>query len=119
MHQMRAIATLMLGLAVAGSAISWNFRGSFTGGLIFAACEAATVGALADWFAVVALFRHPLGLKFIPHTAIIPNKRGKIVEGIVKTVEKDWLSLDFIKGKIQTYSLVDEIASALDNEKGR
>src|SRR5262245_36153707 len=39
--------------------------------------EAALVGGLADWFAVTALFRHPLGIP-IPHTAIIPHRRGKI-----------------------------------------
>ena len=49
--------------------------------LLAAGFEAATVGALADWFAVTALFRHPLGLP-IPHTAIIPTRRAKIVESI-------------------------------------
>ncbi len=119
MKQMKLVATLMLVLALIGSVISWNFRISFTGGLIFAACEAALVGALADWFAVVALFRHPMGLKFIPHTAIIPNNRGRIIEGIVNIVEKDWLNLDFIEEKIQAYPLVDGITAALDSEAGR
>ncbi|MDD3364361.1 MAG: DUF445 family protein [Syntrophomonas sp.] len=119
MKRMYAIATFMFGLALAGSIIVWPFRGSFTGGLLFAAFEAALVGALADWFAVVALFRHPLGLKFIPHTAIIPNNRGRIIEGIVTIVEKDWLSLDFIKDKILDYQLIDGVASALETEEGR
>ena len=43
--------------------------------------EAAMVGALADWFAVVALFRHPLGVP-IPHTAIIPNKKNTIADSL-------------------------------------
>jgi uncharacterized membrane-anchored protein YjiN (DUF445 family) len=104
---------------LAGSLAAWPFRSNFTGGLLFAACEAALVGALADWFAVVALFRHPLGLKFIPHTAIIPNNRERIIEGIVGIVEKDWLSLDFIKVKILEYPLIDSIANALETETGR
>src|SRR4029077_20244219 len=54
--------------------------------LLAAGFEAATVGALADWFAVTALFRHPLGLP-IPHTAIIPTRRAKIVESIANIVE--------------------------------
>lgn len=119
MKRMKMIATLMFLLALASSLIAWFFRESFMGGLLFAASEAALVGALADWFAVVALFRHPLGLKFIPHTAIIPNNRGRIVEGIVAIVEKDWLSLDFIRGKVLEYDLIEGIASALETEEGR
>ena len=57
--------------------------------------EAAMVGGLADWFAVTALFRHPLGLP-IPHTAILPTRRDKIVEGIVSMVQDEWLSPEVI-----------------------
>ena len=53
-------------------------RGSATCG---PTAEAAMVGALADWFAVTALFRHPLGLP-IPHTAIIPNRKDQIGRGL-------------------------------------
>ncbi len=119
MKRMKTIATLMFGLALAGSIMAWPFKNSFMGGLLFAACEAALVGALADWFAVVALFRHPLGLKFIPHTAIIPNNRSRIIEGIVSIVEKDWLSLDFIRSKLMAYPVIDGIASALETDEGR
>jgi uncharacterized membrane-anchored protein YjiN (DUF445 family) len=119
MKRMKVIATFLFALALAGSIIVWPYRVSFTGGLLFAAFEAALVGALADWFAVVALFRHPLGLKFIPHTAIIPNNRGRIIEGIVTIVEKDWLSLDFIRSKILDYHLMDSLASAIETEEGR
>jgi uncharacterized membrane-anchored protein YjiN (DUF445 family) len=66
----------------------------------------------------VALFRHPLGLN-IPHTAIIPNNRGRIIEGIAKIVEKDWLSFDFIRAKILDYKLIDSLASTLETEEGR
>ncbi len=63
--------------------------------ILTAGFEAALVGGLPDWFAVTALFRHPLGLP-IPHTAIIPARRAKIVDGIVTMVERDWLSPDVI-----------------------
>lgn len=119
MKRMNAIATTMFFLALAGAFIAWFYRGSFVGGLLFAACEAALVGALADWFAVVALFRHPLGLKFIPHTAIIPNNRSRITDGIINIVEKDWLSFDFIRAKIFDYPLLDRMAAALETEEGR
>jgi len=63
--------------------------------VLTAGFEAALVGALADWFAVTALFRHPLGIP-IPHTAIIPARRAKIIESIVTMVEEDWLSPEVI-----------------------
>ena len=69
-------------------------------GIVAAGFEAATVGALADWFAVTALFRHPLGIP-IPHTAIIPTRRAKIIEGIVTMVEEDWLSPAVIGSRLE------------------
>jgi uncharacterized membrane-anchored protein YjiN (DUF445 family) len=71
--------------------------------LLAAGFEAATVGALADWFAVTALFRHPLGLP-IPHTAIIPTRRAKIVESIANIVENDWLSPDVIGARLARFA---------------
>src|SRR5262245_10491159 len=68
--------------------------------IVAAGFEAAVVGALADWFAVTALFRHPLGIP-IPHTAIIPARRAKIIEGIVTMVEEDWLSPDVIGARLE------------------
>jgi len=67
--------------------------------IVAAGFEAATIGGFADWFAVTALFRHPLGLP-IPHTAIIPTRRAKIIEGIVTMVEEDWLSPDVISTRL-------------------
>ena len=61
------------------------------------------VGGLADWFAVTALFRHPLGIP-IPHTAIIPARRAKIIEGIVTMVEEDWLSPEVIGARLARFS---------------
>lgn len=71
--------------------------------LAAAGFEAAVVGALADWFAVTALFRHPLGLP-IPHTAIIPARRAKIIDGIVSMVEQEWLSPDVIGARLARVS---------------
>jgi uncharacterized membrane-anchored protein YjiN (DUF445 family) len=65
--------------------------------------EAAVVGGLADWFAVTALFRHPLGIP-IPHTAIIPMRRAKIVEGIVAMVEDEWLSPEVIGARLARFA---------------
>ncbi len=67
--------------------------------ILAAGFEATLVGGLADWFAVTALFRHPLGLP-IPHTAIIPARRAKIVEGIVSIVQEEWLSPAAIRARL-------------------
>jgi uncharacterized membrane-anchored protein YjiN (DUF445 family) len=65
--------------------------GSGGWGYLQAAAEASMVGGLADWFAVTALFRHPLGIP-IPHTAIIPRKKDQIGEGLAGFVVKYFLT---------------------------
>ncbi|HUW97542.1 MAG TPA: DUF445 family protein [Acidiferrobacter sp.] len=55
--------------------------------------QAAMVGALADWFAVVALFRYPLGIK-LPHTAIIPNNKDRIADNLGEFIQTRFLSAD-------------------------
>ena len=69
-------------------------------GYVAAAAEAGMVGALADWFAVTALFRHPLGLK-IPHTAIIPRKKDQLGEGLGTFVRENFLSPEVISTKLR------------------
>ena len=71
--------------------------------LLAAGFEAALVGGLADWFAVTALFRHPLGLP-IPHTAIIPTRRAKIIESIVSMVQDEWLSPEVIGARLARFA---------------
>ena len=67
--------------------------------IVAAGFEAAMVGGIADWFAVTALFRHPLGIP-IPHTALVVERRDKLVDGIVATVQDEWLSPDVIGAKL-------------------
>jgi uncharacterized membrane-anchored protein YjiN (DUF445 family) len=64
-----------------------------------AGAEAAMVGALADWFAVTALFRHPLGLP-IPHTALIPNRKDALGESLEEFVSANFLSVDVVRDKV-------------------
>ncbi|WP_309128953.1 DUF445 domain-containing protein [Microbacterium sp.] len=66
-----------------------------------AAAEGGMVGALADWFAVTALFRRPLGLP-IPHTAIIPNRKDEIGRTLGEFVETNFLSGDVVRAKLST-----------------
>src|SRR5690606_4486715 len=60
---------------------------------------AATVGAIADWFAVVALFHHPLGLP-LPHTAIVPRNKDRIGESLGHFVEHNFLTAENVLRKL-------------------
>lgn len=71
--------------------------------------EAGMVGALADWFAVTALFRYPLGIR-LPHTAIIPNNKARIGENIGDFVELNFFAADTIDEKLRSKDLIREIA---------
>lgn len=66
-----------------------------------AAAEGGMVGALADWFAVTALFRHPLGIP-IPHTAIIPRRKDEIGRSLGEFVETNFLATDVVRGKLES-----------------
>jgi uncharacterized membrane-anchored protein YjiN (DUF445 family) len=76
-----------------GAAGSWV-------GYVGAAAEAGMVGALADWFAVTALFKHPLGVP-IPHTAIIKRKKDQLGEGLGTFVRENFLSLAVVETKLR------------------
>lgn len=69
-----------------------------------AAAEGGMVGALADWFAVTALFRHPMGLP-IPHTAIIPRRKDEIGRQLGEFVETNFLEGDVVRTKLESTPL--------------
>ena len=69
-------------------------------GYVRAAAEAGMVGALADWFAVTALFKHPLGIP-IPHTAIIKRKKDQLGEGLGDFVRENFMSAEVIETKLR------------------
>lgn len=77
-----------------------------------AAAEGAMVGALADWFAVTALFRYPLGLK-IPHTAIIPTRKDAIGASLGDFVESNFLSESVIREKLTSLNVAHRLGSWL------
>jgi uncharacterized membrane-anchored protein YjiN (DUF445 family) len=82
-------------------------------GFLAAFAEAATVGGLADWFAIVALFRHPLGLP-IPHTAIIPNNRHRIATSLGEFVQVHFLGSEVVAAKLRSIDFVDVVRRWLE-----
>jgi len=99
------LAPVSLALAAALFAATLPFTHIFALALVHAFAEAAMIGGLADWFAVVALFRHPMGLP-IPHTAILPKHRAKLTAGIVDVLEHNWLNKESILARIAEWRLV-------------
>lgn len=85
-------------------------------GFVRAFAEASMIGALADWFAVVALFRHPLGIP-LPHTAIIPANKDRIGESLGEFVQSNFLTQEVIKEKLQSLNVTEKIALWLENPK--
>jgi uncharacterized membrane-anchored protein YjiN (DUF445 family) len=81
-------------------------------GYVRATAEASMVGALADWFAVTALFRHPLGLP-IPHTAIIPRKKDQIGESLGTFVQENFLTRAVVEEKLTTIDVPGRLGAFL------
>jgi uncharacterized membrane-anchored protein YjiN (DUF445 family) len=74
--------------------------------------EAGTVGAIADWYAVVALFRHPFGLP-IPHTAIIPRNQQRIADSLGNFVEENFLAPDLITARLKNHNVANALSQWL------
>ena len=98
----KRIALSLLLLALCGLALAHAMGGAGGWGWLRAFCEASAVGAIADWFAVVALFRYPLGIK-IPHTAIILQSKERIADGLADFVRDNFLDPQAILAKLAIF----------------
>lgn len=112
LRNMRLIATSLL---VFMTVVFVIFKRIENRGLVFSSitafAEASMVGALADWFAVVALFRHPLGLRIIPHTAIIQNNKQRIARALSNFVVSNFFTPELIKAKLNKVSVSSKISA--------
>lgn len=114
-RQMQRVAT---GLAFVAAAV---FAGShlmsgFWWGLTEAVSEAALVGALADWFAVTALFRHPLGIP-IWHTAIIPSNKARIGASLGDFIRENFLSEPEVRRQVETIDFAEIVGEWLTDPR--
>jgi len=110
---MKLRAAGLLILAAIAFAISHYFRAEYPWlGWVQAFSEAAMVGGLADWFAVTALFRYPLGLP-IPHTAIIPSRKDRVGEALGAFVERNFLNRQVIEQRLLEARLGERLARFL------
>lgn len=79
--------------------------------------EAGLVGGLADWFAVTALFRHPLGIP-IPHTALLPKNRERVTQALISTVENELLSKESLTRKLESLQIGCRLLELLERQLG-
>ncbi|MGW7367131.1 DUF445 domain-containing protein [Streptomyces sp. NPDC054841] len=106
-RRMKSMATgLLLLVALIFTLATWAKNSGIDGwpGYVAAAAEAGMVGALADWFAVTALFKHPLGIP-IPHTAIIPTKKDQFGSSLGSFVGENFLSGEVVRARLSGLSL--------------
>ncbi|MCX6399936.1 MAG: DUF445 domain-containing protein [Propionibacteriales bacterium] len=97
LRRMRTVAVSLLLFAAAVYVATINRDGFF--GFVNAGAEASMVGAIADWFAVTALFKHPLGLP-IPHTALIPKRKDDLGKGLEEFVGDNFLQEEIIRERV-------------------
>lgn len=113
LRRMKRVAAGLLVLAAVVFAVSFALQDDIAWlGYVRAAAEGAMVGAIADWFAVTALFRHPLGIP-IPHTAIIPKRKDEIGASLGAFVEDEFLSEEVVVGKLQSVGIARRLGTWL------
>jgi len=107
-------------IAFIGMIICFPFQHYFIGGLLFAACSAATIGGLADSFAVRALFGQPLHIRWPQWmgTNIIARNRERLIKELVDMVELELLSPDMIVKQLKNYKAAQAVISYITSEQG-
>jgi uncharacterized membrane-anchored protein YjiN (DUF445 family) len=113
LRRMKALATgfLLAATVVFLLARWWEAQdGPIWVGYVRAAAEAGMIGALADWFAVTALFRRPMGLP-IPHTAIIPTKKDVLGDSLGDFVGENFLSEDVVRDKLARVQVAQRVGA--------
>ena len=108
------LLVVMAGVFVAARALEPRYAWL---GYVKAFAEAAMVGGLADWFAVTALFRHPLGLP-IPHTAIIPRNKDRIGEALARFLQENFLIPGVVARRMQRIDVAGAAGRFLQTPAG-
>lgn len=117
LRRVKALATLVLASTLALFVVAkWLLPVHPVFGFIAAFAEAATIGGLADWYAVVALFKRPLGLP-IPHTAIIQSNRARIADKLGEFIQVHFLEAGPVEAKLKEIDFGSFVADWLRERK--
>lgn len=115
LRRTKAIATSALVACVAVFLCARAFQGTYPAlAYVAAFAEAAAIGGLADWYAVVALFRRPMGLP-VPHTAIIPANKDRIANNLGRFIEVNFLAREPVREKLQEVDFAMMVADWLSD----
>lgn len=114
LRKMRAFAILLLSTSIIGLGVSHYLGGKGIWGWTQSFFESAVVGALADWFAVVALFRHPFGIP-IPHTAIIPKSKKKLAQQLSLFIRDNFLEPQALLDKLKRFDPASRLGKWLSS----
>src|SRR5688500_339445 len=107
---MKRRATGLLAVAAGVFVAAWYFEAAYPWlGYVRATAEASLVGGLADWFAVTAIFRHPLGIP-IPHTAIVPSQKDRIGRTLGNFLKNHFLTREIIAAEVKRLGLSERAA---------
>jgi len=117
LRRVKRLPLLLLLLMIAVFVLTLRHPAAWAGWL-HAFAEAGMVGALADWFAVVALFRHPLGLP-IPHTAIVPRRKNELGASLSHFVAEHFLEPGVVRRKLESADMAAYVSGWLRSERGR
>lgn len=112
LRRMKRTATGLLAATAAVFLASLALPDGGAAGFLRAAAEAGTVGGLADWFAVTALFRHPLGVP-VPHTALIPRQKDELATKLGEFVTGNFLTADAVAEQLVEARVVHRAAAQL------
>ncbi len=117
LRRTKLLAAAALALCVVIFAVAKSLEGAHPWlGFVAAFAEAATIGGLADWYAVVALFRRPLGLP-IPHTAIIPSNQNRIADNLGRFIEANFLAPGPVREKLREVDFAALVADWLSDQE--
>ena len=116
-HRKANITLAAVFLFFLGAAVLEYFNpGNFGIRLMFFVSEAALVGGIADWFAVTAIFKKPLGWGY--HTALIPRNREKVIEAVASIVQTELLNMNLIRKKIEGIPFIEGLLLSVEKAGG-
>ena len=116
-HKKANIILAAVFLIFLGAAVLEHFNPDKFGiRLMFFVSEAALVGGLADWFAVTAIFKKPLGWGY--HTALIPRNRAKVIEAVASVVQKELLNMTIIRKKMEGMPFIEGLLLGVEKVGG-
>ncbi|WP_114203269.1 DUF445 domain-containing protein [Janibacter anophelis] len=112
LRRMRAVATGLLVLAALIYVATLRLDHDGVWGFVNTAAEAAMVGALADWFAVTALFRHPLGIP-VPHTALVKRRKDELGRNLQEFVTENFLTEEIARDRLAAAHVAERLGAWL------